>query len=109
MRHLGPIYDLDDGTRLQDIDAGCGSCGKRLCEVVHDPHNVWRAGQIVCLDEGITAPVYVNVHPAHTIRIVPSKRAPGKFIAVCTCRRFSMITSRENAQKWATKHSQAAA
>lgn len=54
MKPRGPAYDLGDGTRLQDLDAACATCGKRLCEVIHDPTGVWRHGQIVCLDCGQT-------------------------------------------------------
>lgn len=52
LRTRGPVYDLGDGTRLQDLDGGCPPCGKRLAEVVHDPANVWRQGQVVCIDCG---------------------------------------------------------
>lgn len=55
-RILGPIYDLGHGLRLQDIDAGCGTCGKRLAIVIHDPLGCWPQGRVVCLDCGELVP-----------------------------------------------------
>lgn len=66
------VYDLGDGTRLIDLDAGCTACGKKLSEVVHDPSGVWRQGQIVCLDCGRThkreRDRCPSIHPAHRCR-----------------------------------------
>lgn len=53
MRRRGPIYDLGDGMRLQDLDGGCTTCGKRLAEVIHDPEHCWAAGWVVCIDCGV--------------------------------------------------------
>lgn len=55
MRRIGPIYELLGGLRLQDVDAGCGQCGKRLAEVIHDPSNCWPTGRLVCIDCGSLA------------------------------------------------------
>lgn len=109
MTYIGPVYDLGDGTRLHDIDAGCGTCGKRLAEVIHDPSAQWNAGATVCVDCGTAAPAYHASVTAHHVNIQPSKQAPGKCLAVCRCGRLSMITTREHAQQWADKHLQQAA
>lgn len=104
-RVIGPIYTLDDSTRLQDVDSACGRCTKRLAVVLHDPHGCWPQGRLVCIDCGTLAPTYT----AHRVKVQPSKQAPGKALAVCRCGRMSMITSRENAQMWADKHLEQAA
>lgn len=52
--YLGPIYTLDDQTRLRDVRANCDDCGKRLAEVHHDPTGVWAPGCLACLDCGRT-------------------------------------------------------
>lgn len=52
--YLGPIYTLDDSTRLRDTTRRCRDCGKRLAEVHHDPAGVWRPGSLACLDCGRT-------------------------------------------------------
>jgi len=50
--HIGGVYTLEDGTKLHDVRARCWTCGKRLAEVLHDPHGCWRTGDFVCLDCG---------------------------------------------------------
>lgn len=52
--YLGPIYTLDDGTRLRDVRANCKTCGKRLAELHHDPTGTYTAGCLLCLDCGRT-------------------------------------------------------
>lgn len=51
MTLLGRVYDLD-GLVLQDVDAGCGRCGKRLAEVINDPTRRYPTGRLVCIDCG---------------------------------------------------------
>lgn len=97
----GAAYTLDDGLRLWDHDSGCGKCGKRLAEVLHDPSTRWNAGQLVCIDCGTVAPTWVN--PEHTVRIV-STRPPVRRVALCSCHRSSLPTTTEKAQEWANKH-----
>ncbi len=84
MRVLGPIYELDDRTRLQDVDAGCGTCGKRLARVIHDPRGNWPQGRLVCIDCGTLAPEYAPPLERALFRLVPSYRAPGHRLACCT-------------------------
>lgn len=57
LSHLTKAYDLGDGTVLQDVDAGCGRCGKRLAEVIHDPTGQWPTSSLVCVDCGTRARV----------------------------------------------------
>lgn len=56
MKTLGRVYDLD-GLVLQDVDAGCSRCGKRLAEVINDPTRVYPTGRLVCIDCGSLARV----------------------------------------------------
>lgn len=51
MRLTGRVYDLD-GLVLQDVDAGCTKCGKRLAEVIHDQSRQYPTGRLVCIDCG---------------------------------------------------------
>lgn len=100
LRVLGPVYDLDDGLRLQDVDAGCGFCGKRLALVIHDPSGSWRQMALVCIDCG---------RESHTeqgpMAIQSSYRAPGKRIACCRlCKWTSMPTSLQGAAGAAQQH-----
>ncbi len=98
---LGPIYDLGDGSRFQDLDLGCPYCGKRLAEVVFDPGYTWRSGTIVCLDEGIE----VRATP---YLVKPSHKAPGKRVAVCQlCPYISMPTDGLKALEFAQQHYEA--
>lgn len=83
LRVIGPIYTLDDQTRLQDVDAGCGTCGKRLAICIHDPHGCWPQGQLVCIDCGTLAPT----PSAHEITIRQYYRS-GLVIGFCSCRRW---------------------
>jgi len=100
IRRIGPIYDLGDGVRLQDIDAGCGSCGKRLAEVIHDPSLTWAEGAWVCIDCGTVAR-----KEREPVAIKPSYRAPGLRVACCTlCTWTSMPTSLDKAAVAAQKH-----
>lgn len=57
LRRIGPIYTLLDQLRMQDVDAACSVCGKRVAEVIHDPYGQWNTGQMVCLDCGTVARV----------------------------------------------------
>ena len=109
LERLGPIYDLPDGIRLQDLDGGCGTCGKRLAEVVHDSSARWNAGQIICVDCGTLARLPQPTRPTHDVRVKPSRRAPGLYVAVCTCHRFSMVAHRAYVEQWASRHQQEAA
>ena len=71
MRRIGPIYDLEPGVRLQDIDAACRSCHKRLAEVIHDASRTWATGVLVCIDCGTThkpEPRCDAVHPTRRCR-----------------------------------------
>lgn len=108
IERLGPIFDLM-GVRLQDLNAGCPRCGKRVSEVIDDTTGQWNIGQVVCVDCGTAAPAYHASVTVHEVAVMPSKQAPGKVLAVCRCGRMSMITSRENAQLWADKHLEQAA
>jgi hypothetical protein len=95
VKRLGPIYDLGNGLRLQDLDGGCGSCGKRLAEVIHDPTACWRSGAVVCIDCGTVA----------TQPIVKSYRAPGLRVAECLlCRWTSLPTDSGTAARLAMMH-----
>ena len=51
MRTRGRVYDLD-GLVLQDVEAGCGRCGKLLAEVVSDATRRYPTGRLVCIDCG---------------------------------------------------------
>ncbi len=102
MRHLGPIYDLEPGLRLWDLDAGCGACGKRLAEVVEAVSGQWRQGAHVCIDCGTVAPVHDSPAP---YRLRTSWRAPGKHVAHCQlCPYVSMPTTLAKAAEWAEQH-----
>lgn len=98
---LGPIYDLGDGTRLQDLDGGCPTCGKRLAEVVFDPGMTWNRGAVVCIDCGVevrTAPYEIK----------PSTRVPGRRVAVCQlCPYISMPAEGLKALEFAQQHYEA--
>jgi hypothetical protein len=101
MRRIGPIYDLL-GIRLQDVDAGCGACGKRLAEVIDDTTGQWNRGQHVCVDCGTAAPAYAKKTP-WTLR--QSWRAPGQVVAACQlCSYVSMPSSLTKAAQWAEQH-----
>lgn len=100
MKRLGPIYDLEDGTRLQDLDGGCGSCGKRLAEVVSDPHGQWNHGWIVCIDCG-----RVHDDSEHRINIKRFYRG-GLSIAFCSCNQRSLPGARSTVEQWAKAHQQ---
>ena len=96
MRRLGPIYDLEDGTRLQDLDGACKHCGKRLAEVHHDPHGCWRTSAIVCIDCG---------NEDHSYDVKPSYVAPGKRVAECRlCSWRSMPMTGRRAAEMALQH-----
>ena len=102
MRRIGPAYDLPLGLRLQDVDGGCGACGKRLAEVIHDAGAQWNAGQVVCIDCGTVAPAYDN--PV-LVPLRSSWRAPGKHVAACTlCPYVSMPSTLTKAAEWAEQH-----
>lgn len=105
IRYLGPVYSLDDGSRFQDLDAGCPTCGKRVCEVVHDASDQWNAGQIVCLDCATTATLPAEEKPRQPVILRPSWRAPGLRVACCTlCPHSSMPLPMDRAAQWAVKH-----
>lgn len=102
IKYLGPIYSLEDGSRFQDIDAGCGTCGKRLAEVVHDPSGQWNVEDVVCLDCGTIA----NLRP---FELKASTKVPGRRVAVCMlCPYVSMPTDGDKAAEIALAHLAAA-
>ena len=98
--YVGPVYSLLDGLKLHDIDAGCPNCGKRLAEVVNDPTWQWNRGQIVCIDCGQT----VRLPRTPTIRIRPSWRASGLYLAGCTCGWYSMPVAKAKAEEFGANH-----
>jgi hypothetical protein len=101
LRRIGPIYDLL-GIRLQDVEAGCGQCSKRLAEVIDDTTGQWHTGQLVCIDCGTVAPAYDS--PAQ-YKLRTSWRAPGKHVAACQlCPYVSMPTTLAKAAEWAEQH-----
>lgn len=101
---LGPIYDLGDGTRLQDLDGGCNTCGKRLSVVVHDPFLRWNAGQIVCIDCGTVA----RRPSAHEVKVGPFYK-PGLVVARCSCKWSSLPGTRSEVGVRVNKHREQAA
>jgi hypothetical protein len=97
----GAAYTLPDGLRLWDHDSGCGQCGKRLAEVVHDPTNQWNAGRVVCIDCGTVAPAYDKPKTA----VLRSRVASGKHVAACQlCSYMSMPTDLARAYEYAAQH-----
>jgi hypothetical protein len=96
VKRLGPIYDLEDGLRLQDIDAACGACGKRLAEVIWDPTpSAWRTGAVVCIDCNQEATQHVE----------KSYRAPGRRVAECRlCSWTSLPVDSASAVRLAVQH-----
>lgn len=100
MRRIGPVYNLLDGLRLQDVDGGCPTCGKRLAECIHDPSMQWNAGQIVCIDCGTT----VRIPTTPTVRLKPSWRASGLFLAGCSCGWYSMPLTKAEAERFGANH-----
>lgn len=104
-RRIGPIYDLEDGLRLQDLDLACGTCYKRLAEVVHDPENRWHPENVVCIDCGTLARLPVPEKAPRQVRLNQSWRAPGLRVAACTlCPRFSTPLPAQQAATWAARH-----
>jgi hypothetical protein len=102
MRRIGPAYDLL-GTRLQDVDAGCGHCGKRLAEVIDDTTGQWNTGQHVCIDCGQAT--RIPSLPSEPYALKPSYRAPGLRVACCQlCRWTSLPAPLEKAADLATRH-----
>lgn len=103
MTRIGPIYDLL-GIRLQDLNAGCGTCGKRLAEVISDLTGEWNVGQVVCIDCGTVAPTIEE--KAWTVEA--SWRAPGLRVAVCQlCRYTSTPADLATAARFAQEHQDA--
>lgn len=95
----GPEYDLL-GLRLVDVTEGCGRCHKRLAEVIHDSDGNLPAGRLYCVDCGTVAPAYDK-----PTRLVASRVAPGRHVAVCTlCSYASMPTSLDRAAGFARQH-----
>lgn len=98
---IGPVYDLL-GIRLQDVDGGCGSCGKRLAEVIEDTTSQWNRGDIVCINCGERA----NLAP---YEIRSSWKVPGKRVAACQlCSYVSLPTDGDRAAQFALQHLAAA-
>jgi hypothetical protein len=105
IRRLGPIYDLDDGLRLQDLDASCRQCYKRLAEVIHDPSGQWNTQDVVCIDCGTTATLPTEEKPRQPVVLRRSWRSAGLRVACCTlCPHTSMPLPMDRAAQWAVKH-----
>ena len=97
----GPEYDLL-GLRLVDVDLGCGVCGKRLAEIIHDADGNLPAGRLYCVDCATLAPAYDR--PA-SVAMRPSWRAPGLHVAACQlCTYTSMPTTLDKAAEFAQAH-----
>lgn len=107
LRLIGPIYAMDDGTKLQDLDGACPHCYKRLAEVIFDPGMTWNAGWIICLNCGVrvAAPQRKQQRKQNPVVLRPSWRASGLRVASCTlCPRYSMPLTLPEAAAWAAKH-----
>lgn len=102
--YVGPEYDLLE-LRLRDVDAGCGRCGKRLAECIHDPEMRWTRGQLVCIDCGEVATLPAKATVQSPVRINASWRSPGLRVACCTlCPWTSMPLVADVAVKRAQEH-----